>query len=173
MIRCGEVEYQVLTQIPGYYFLMVDIVDKKTRSRMMSGIRSRNTKPEVLTRNALHRLGYRYRLNSTIGKIRPDVVLGRYKVAVFVHGCYWHQHEGCRLAYSDRGYSEKWKKKFEDNVERDKRVIEKLFKQGWRVAVIWECATRNAEVFSDLIIQLDRWIRNNKSQFFESDYKKE
>ncbi|MDH5388530.1 MAG: very short patch repair endonuclease [Gammaproteobacteria bacterium] len=151
---------------------MVDNVDKKTRSRMMSGIRSSNTKPEVLTRKALHRLGYRFRLDSKVGKIKPDIVLRSLKVAVFTHGCYWHQHQGCKLAYSDRDYADKWKNKFEDNQKRDQRVLNELTNQGWRVAVIWECTTREAEVFQDVIGNLDVWIKTGDSSYFESDYQK-
>jgi len=151
---------------------VIDVVDKKTRSRMMSGIRSNNTKPEILTRKALHRLGYRYKLDSKVGKIKPDVVLRSIKVAVFAHGCYWHQHEGCKLAYSDRKYSDLWKKKFNDNMTRDIRVTEQLLKREWRVAVIWECATRNAEVFEKEISNLNLWIQSGKMHYFESKYKK-
>ena len=151
---------------------MVDIVNKATRSQMMSGIRSSNTKPEVLTRKALHKLGYRFRLDSKVGKIKPDIVLRSLKVAIFVHGCYWHQHKGCKLAYSDRKYSDKWKKKFDDNYKRDQRVLDKLTEEGWRVAIIWECATRDTEVFDDVIKQLNTWIQSQQSQYFETDYKK-
>ena len=139
---------------------------------MMSGIRSSNTKPEVLTRRALHRLGYRFRLDSKAGKIKPDIVLRSRKVAIFVHGCYWHQHKGCKLAYSDREYSAKWQTKFENNQLRDQRVLEQLDREGWRVAVIWECATRDTEVFNDLINQLNTWIQSQDSQHFESFYRK-
>jgi len=148
---------------------VVDVVDKKTRSRMMSGIRSQNTKPEVLTRQALHRLGYRYRLGSKIGKIKPDVVLRSHKVAIFIHGCYWHQHKNCKLAYSDRNYSDKWLKKFDDNHMRDQRVTRQLLDSGWRVAIIWECATRKENVFYDVIDDLAEWIQSD-SLFYESDY---
>lgn len=151
---------------------MVDIVDKSTRSRMMSGIRSSNTKPEVLTRKSLHRLGYRFRLGSKIGRIKPDIVFRSHRVAVFIHGCYWHQHKGCKLAYSDRSYSEKWQKKFNDNKARDKRVTEELIEQGWRVAVIWECVTRNKEEFEREINKLDIWIKAGKGYIYESAYKK-
>ena len=151
---------------------MIDIVDKNTRSRMMSCIRSSNTQPEVLTRKALHRLGYRFRLSSKAGKIKPDIILRRYKVAVFTHGCYWHQHDGCKLAYSDRNYSDKWKKKFQDNKARDQRVLKKLREEGWRVAVIWECATRDRNVFESVMNELDSWIKADESQYFESQYRK-
>ncbi len=134
---------------------------------MMSGIRSSNTKPELIVRKALHELGYRYRLDSKIGKIKPDIVLRSHKVAVFVHGCYWHQHEGCKLAYSDRNYSEKWLKKFSDNSLRDKRVTEQLIGQGWRVAVIWECVTRENAILENEIIKLDAWIKESNDPYFE------
>ena len=151
---------------------MVDVVDKATRSRMMSGIRSSNTLPEILTRKVLHKRGYRFRLNSKIGKIKPDVVLRKFKVAIFVHGCYWHQHNGCRLAYSDRNYSEKWKKKFADNIRRDSLVCEELENRGWRVAIVWECATRDTAVFDQEIDGLDLWTRSGSRTRFESGYKK-
>lgn len=139
---------------------------------MMSGIRSSNTKPEILTRKALHRLGYRFRLDSKVGKIKPDIVLRCHKVAVFTHGCYWHQHEGCKLAYSDRDYEEKWLKKFETNKRRDIRVLKDLKEKGWRVAVIWECVTRKKDVFNNEINNLDNWVQFQSSQYFESNYKK-
>ena len=151
---------------------MVDVVDKATRSQMLSCLRSRNTKPEVLTRKALHKLGYRFRLGSQVGKIKPDIVLRHHKVAVFTHGCYWHQHEGCKLAYSDRSYEDKWLKKFKANIQRDQRVLEQLTKQGWRVAVIWECATRDSSIFQTVISMLDNWIKAGEGQYFESEYKK-
>jgi len=138
---------------------------------MMSGIRSSNTKPEVLTRKALHRLGYRFRLDSKVGKIKPDIVLRSYKVAVFTHGCYWHKHEGCKLAYSDRNYSDKWKNKFEDNRRRDQRVLKQLTKAGWRVAVVWECSTRKSAEFEETIKQLDKFIRTGTPQYFETSYR--
>jgi len=137
----------------------------------MSGIRSDNTKPERIVRNALHKLGYRFRLDSKVGKFKPDIVLRKHKVAIFVHGCYWHQHKGCKLAYSDRDYSEKWKKKFSDNKERDTRVTNELLERGWRVAVFWECSTRNLNVFELDLIQLHRWIVTEKSQYYETSYR--
>ena len=156
---------------------MVDVVDKATRSRMMSGIRSKNTKPEILTRKALHRLGYRYRLDSKIKldcqtrEITPDVVLRKHQVAVFAHGCYFHKHSNCKLAYSDRKYSESWLKKFEKNIARDNRVTKELLDGGWRVAVVWECGTRNKKEFQNIITQLARFIKSGKGNYFESQYK--
>ena len=138
----------------------------------MSGIRSSDTKPEILTRKALHRLGYRFRHDSRVGKIKPDIVLRSHRVAVFTHGCYWHQHRGCQLAYSDRSYSDKWQKKFSDNQQRDTRVLSQLNEAGWRVAVVWECATRDSREFDKAIRQLDRFIRVGKGQYFETSYSK-
>lgn len=138
---------------------------------MMSGIRSSNTKPETLTRKALHRLGYRFQLDSKVGKIKPDIVLRRYRVVVFTHGCYWHQHDGCKLAYSDRLYSDKWKKKFTDNKQRDQRVLSQLKEEGWRVAVIWECTTRRSSEFEDAIKRLDVFIKAGDYWYFETHYR--
>ena len=138
----------------------------------MSGIRSDNTKPEILTRKALHNIGYRFRLDSKVGKVKPDIVLRRHNVVIFTHGCYWHQHWGCKLAYSDRNYSDQWKKKFHDNKLRDQRVLEQLSKEGWRIAIIWECATRDLQIFETVINQLNTWIKADKCQYFESEYRK-
>ena len=144
---------------------MTDIVDPATRSRMMANIKSANTKPELKVRKALHAMGYRYRLGTKIGKIKPDIVLPKYKVAIFVHGCYWHQHEGCKLAYSDRSYSEKWLAKFKANKERDERTLKTLMQCGWRVATIWECVTRETRKFPIEISHLDRFIRGRANKY--------
>jgi DNA mismatch endonuclease (patch repair protein) len=118
---------------------MVDIVDKKTRSRMMSGIRGANTQPEIAVRRRLYRAGYRYRLHSSKVPGRPDIVLPRLRAVVFVHGCFWHRHPGCKYAYTPRSNFRFWKTKFADNVSRDRKVRRELAKEGWRVHVIWEC----------------------------------
>jgi DNA mismatch endonuclease, patch repair protein len=150
---------------------VTDIVDKQTRSRMMSGIKSSNTKPEIITRRALHKLGYRFRLKSKIDKIKPDIVLSKHKVAIFTHGCYWHKHDGCKLAYANRKYSDKWKKKFDENKRRDIRVLGDLEEKGWRIAIIWECVTRNRIEFQKTLNQLNNFILSGKSGVFESSYK--
>ena len=151
---------------------MNDNLDKATRSRIMSSIHSSNTKPELLTRKVLHRLGYRFRLNSKVGKIKPDIVLRSRKIAIFVHGCFWHQHDGCKHVGYDRTYSDDWKKKLDGNRERDQRVIKELKEQGWRVAIVWECASLDKKVFEMAIKKLHTWIKSGKSQYFETDYKK-
>ncbi len=137
----------------------------------MAGIRSSNTKPERLVRSALHRQGYRFKLESKIGKIKPDIVLRSRKIAVFVHGCYWHQHKGCKLAYSDRVYSDSWKMKFLLNQARDERIKKQLLESNWRVVIIWECVTRNRTMLVNLIQDLCVWIEDCEGQYFESEFR--
>lgn len=124
---------------------MTDIVDQQTRSRMMSGIRGKNTKPELALRRALHARGFRFRLHS--GKVhgRPDLVLPKYRAVVFVHGCFWHRHDGCRYTTIPATRPEFWRTKFDANVARDSAVRAMLLENGWRVATVWECALRKAD----------------------------
>jgi DNA mismatch endonuclease (patch repair protein) len=121
---------------------MADIVSRDVRSRMMASIRSRDTKPELLVRRYLHGLGFRYRLTSARLPGRPDLVLSRYKAVIFVHGCFWHGHEGCRFATVPSTRREFWQTKINGTKVRDARSESSLFQQGWRVAIIWECALR-------------------------------
>jgi len=118
---------------------MPDVVDRKTRSRMMSGIRGKDTAPELAVRRFLHSKGYRYRLH--VGGIpgRPDIVLRRLKSVVFVHGCFWHRHPGCRFAYTPKSNIAFWEKKFASNVTRDRLVRRQLRRDGWHALVIWGC----------------------------------
>ena len=118
---------------------MVDVVDPVTRSRMMANIRGKNTRPEIALRRALHALGLRFRLHGKRLPGTPDIVLPRWKAAIFVHGCFWHRHEGCRFASSPATRREFWEDKFAANVSRDRRDQELLVNTGWRVRVIWEC----------------------------------
>ena len=117
---------------------MADVVDKATRSRMMAGIHGKDTKPELIVRSFLHRAGLRFRLQAKLpGK--PDLVLPKYRAAVFVHGCFWHRHEDCRYATMPASNAAFWQEKFAANVRRDSRVKQKLEEMGWRVLVIWSC----------------------------------
>jgi DNA mismatch endonuclease, patch repair protein len=118
---------------------MADIVDRKTRSRMMSGIRGKNTSPELAVRRFLHSKGYRYRLHVAAIPGRPDIVLRRLKSVVFVHGCFWHRHAGCRFSYTPKSNIAFWQEKFASNVARDRLVRTQLRRAGWRAHVIWEC----------------------------------
>lgn len=121
---------------------MVDIVDSQTRSRMMRGIRAENTRPEIMVRKWLHRSGFRFRLHRKDLPGNPDIVLPKYRAVILVHGCFWHRHQNCRLAYMPKSNEAFWRKKFTQNVHRDHRNIEKLISLGWRVFVVWECETR-------------------------------
>lgn len=117
----------------------MDIVDEDVRSRMMSGIRGRDTAPEMTVRKFLHRRGYRYRLHGNDLPGRPDIVLPRFHVCIFVHGCFWHRHEGCRFAATPKTRPEFWAEKFRKNTERDRCSSEALKAAGWTVIVVWEC----------------------------------
>jgi DNA mismatch endonuclease, patch repair protein len=118
---------------------MADIVDKATRSRMMSGIRGKNTKPELLARKLLHREGLRFALHANLpGK--PDIVLPRHRSVVFVHGCFWHRHPGCRFTTTPATNTEKWQDKFDKNVKRDLSVTRQLRALGWHVYKVWACS---------------------------------
>ncbi len=121
---------------------MTDIVDSQTRSRMMAGIRGKDTKPELALRQSLHALGFRYRLHAKGIPGKPDLVLPKYKTVIFVHGCFWHRHPGCRYASTPTTRTEFWESKFSANVARDSAVRSALLLAGWRVATIWECALR-------------------------------
>lgn len=123
----------------------MDIVDQATRSRMMSGIRGKDTMPERVVRSFLHRAGLRFRLHASLpGK--PDLVFPKYNVVVLVHGCFWHRHEGCRHATTPASNPEFWAEKFATNVRRDERVKQELQRLGWRVLVIWSCQLGDQEL---------------------------
>lgn len=121
---------------------MVDVVDRETRSKMMANIRGRDTKPEMLVRRMLHGAGYRYRLHDRSMPGRPDIVLPKYRVTIFVHGCFWHRHGGCRFSTTPATRQEFWRDKFLSNVARDERNVKLLVASGWRVATVWECALK-------------------------------
>ncbi|MHC2355560.1 DNA mismatch endonuclease (patch repair protein) [Sinorhizobium meliloti] len=118
---------------------MVDTLTPAQRSERMSRIRSRDTKPEILLRKALHRLGFRFRVHGSGLPGKPDIVLAKYKTAIFVHGCFWHRHPGCKIATTPKSNTEFWIEKFSRNVARDERSTAKLGELGWRVLVAWEC----------------------------------
>nr|WP_196481882.1 very short patch repair endonuclease [Burkholderia vietnamiensis] len=117
----------------------MDTVDPATRSRMMAGIRSTNTRPELTVRKFLHAQGFRFRLHHGALPGRPDIVLPKWRTAIFVHGCFWHRHPGCDKATTPSTNVEKWRAKFSDNVARDRKVRDALVNNGWKVIVIWEC----------------------------------
>lgn len=143
---------------------MTDIVDKATRSRMMSGIRGKNTKPEVLVRKALHAAGFRFRIHVDTLPGKPDIVLPRYRAVIFVHGCFWHGHDCAyfRLPQSNTAF---WQAKIEANRLRDLRSIDQLKGKGWKVLVLWECAVRhrkgNTERPGEIIRSIADWLRGD------------
>ena len=130
---------------------MTDVLTREQRRTCMSHIRGRDTRPELAVRSALHRAGYRFRLHDKKLPGRPDIVLPKYRTALLVHGCFWHRHPGCRFATTPATRPEFWSQKFAANVRRDAEVREQLEAQGWSVAVIWECETRDAEVLREAI----------------------
>ena len=121
---------------------MVDQISKKHRSWNMSRIKSRDTKPEKIVRSLLHRLGYRFRIYRKDLPGKPDIVLPKYHIAILVHGCFWHQHEGCSRCTKPSTNQEYWTSKFTRNKQRDREVVAELEKLGWKVMVIWECETK-------------------------------
>ena len=142
---------------------VADVVDKQTRSRMMSGIRVKNTKPELRLRKALHAEGLRYVLHDRRLPGRPDIVLPRWNAVIEVHGCFWHRHEGCRYATTPATRSEFWAEKFAANIARDRRNLETLQEAGWRTAVIWECWLRGKDI-SELTTRISSWIRSGAGE---------
>ncbi len=120
---------------------MTDIVDSRRRSENMSRIRGRDTVPELAIRRIAHGLGLRFRLYRKDLPGRPDLVFPKHRLAVFVHGCFWHRHRGCRYAYTPKSRVAFWTNKFAGNVVRDQRNEESLRNLGWQVLVIWECET--------------------------------
>lgn len=123
----------------------------------MSKVRSGDTKPEWILRCGLHRLGFRYRLKNNQLPGRPDLVFPKYHAAVFVHGCYWHRHPGCKSATMPKSNVAFWRKKFAENVERDCRAKQELEKRGWRVQVVWECELAKDTV--ETIRRVADWLR--------------
>lgn len=147
---------------------MVDIVSSEVRSRMMSGIKGKDTKPEILIRQLLHRAGYRFRLHRKDLPGRPDIVLSRYNAALFVNGCFWHGHEDCHLFGLPKSRQDFWKVKISGNQVRDLRKQKELFERGWRVGVVWECTLKGKMALDhDSILKgLEEFIRGD-APFYE------
>ncbi len=122
------------------------------RSRLMARVRSRDTSPELRVRRIFYRLGLRYRLHCKGLPGRPDLAFESRRLVVFVHGCFWHRHPGCKATRTPKSHLEFWKGKFDENVERDKRVKEKLLLEGWSVLTIWECETLDVEYLKELAL---------------------
>ena len=142
---------------------MPDVHDPAARSRNMRAIKSKNTRPEIRFRKALHREGFRYRLHSPSVPGRPDLVLRKYRAAIFVHGCFWHGH-GCRNFVWPKTREEFWRSKISKSQQRDWRVKQEVLNEGWRHLVVWECSIsrRDPKVLAHCVAKAARWIRGAK-----------
>jgi DNA mismatch endonuclease (patch repair protein) len=128
---------------------MPDVFNPEERSRIMAKVRGENTSPERLVRSLIHKMGYRFRLNVKDLPGKPDIVLKKHKKVIFVHGCFWHQHEGCPHAARPSSNTEYWNKKLDRNMIRDREHMHKLEYLGWNVLIVWECETRDREKLID------------------------
>ncbi len=142
----------------------MDTLTPERRSWNMSRIRSRDTTPERLVRSLLHRMGYRFRLHRKDLPGRPDIVLPKYKAVVLVHGCYWHRHEDCRLAYVPKSNQEFWQAKFAETVRRDTIQHAKLAALGWKIIIVWECKAKNQDALAKYLHRELCGVRQGKAQ---------
>ena len=134
---------------------MTDVFSKEKRSWIMSRVKGRNTKPEILVRSFVHRLGFRFRLHRRDLPGNPDIVLPRHGKVIFVHGCFWHGHKRCRRSKRPTTNKGFWNKKLDENIERDKRFQRKLRRMSWKVLIVWQCETRKPE---KLLGKLERFL---------------
>ena len=125
---------------------MADVHDKATRSFNMSRIKNKDTKPEILVRKHLHSKGFRYKLYDKNLPGKPDLVLPKYKTLIFIHGCFWHGHAGCRYFVVPKTRTEWWLNKISRNIDNDRKVISLLEQDGWKVITIWECDLKPASI---------------------------
>lgn len=146
---------------------MADIKTQEERSRNMSAIRSKDTKPEIYLRKKLFAEGYRYRKNSKSAPGHPDIYLAKYHTAVFVNGCFWHRHKNCKYAYMPKSRIDFWTEKFSRNIERDETVKEELFAAGYKCLIVWECTIRkmmkNDVVSQTVISQISDFMTSEKN----------
>jgi len=146
---------------------MADVVDAKTRSRMMSGIKGKNTKPELVIRKELHARGYRFRLHRRDLPGLPDIVLPKHKAAILINGCFWHGHQ-CRLSKWPKTRPDFWRTKIEGNIRRDRQKLSELQKLGWRVCVLWECEIKGVgeDRLNRVIESTGEWLIGDDSYLF-------
>lgn len=142
---------------------MADIVSQETRSRMMSGIKGKNTKPELLIRRGLHKMGFRYSLHSKGLPGKPDLVFRKYRAVMFIHGCFWHRHH-CHLFKMPSTRREFWETKLNRNCEIDARTILSLRESGWRLCIIWECAIKgkHRRPLDEVLRLCSKWLCSKK-----------
>lgn len=149
----------------------MDIKSKDERSRNMSKIRAKNTKPELFIRSELHKEGYRFRVNFKPVEGHPDIYFTKKRIAIFIHGCYWHRHLNCKFSYTPKSNVNFWLRKFENNINRDKIVMEILKEQGIRIVLIWECSVKkmmvDAVVKKEYFAAIQTFINNEEPQYIE------
>lgn len=131
----------------------MDVMSKEQRSRCMSRIRAKDSKPEMIVRRVTHELGFRYRLHRKDLPGKPDLVFPSRRKVIYVHGCFWHQHAGCQLASKPKTRPEYWEPKLAGNMARDRRVQAELNKLGWAVLVVWECETKDKKTLAERLTQ--------------------
>ena len=136
---------------------MTDVFSKEKRSWIMSRVKGRDTKPEILVRSFVHRMGFRFRVHRRDLPGTPDIVLPRHGKVIFVHGCFWHGHTGCPRSQRPTTNNRFWNKKLQGNIERDKRFRRKLRQRGWKVLVVWQCESRKLE---KLLGKLERFLHD-------------
>ena len=139
-----------------YFYSMADVHDKATRSYNMSRIRSRNTKPEMLVRRFLHAQGFRYKLHDKKLPGKPDIVLPKYKTVIFIHGCFWHGHKGCKYFVTPKSRTEWWLNKINSNIANDVKVGKALKEEGWKIINLWECDLRSIKLNRTLSLLLKK-----------------
>ena len=142
--------------------LSAEECEKKRRSRNMAAIKCRDTSPELIIRLGLFHLGFRYRICCPNLPGKPDIVLKKYKAAIFVNGCFWHRHKGCPRAVLPHTHREYWLPKIERNVERDQENIQKLKSKGWRILIVWECALKKT-LKSEAVNLTAQWLKSTDS----------
>lgn len=143
----------------------MDNLTKEKRSKVMSSIRSADTKPELLLRKLLHAQGFRFRLHGKGLPGRPDIILPKHNAVILVHGCFWHNHQGCKYSHIPETRTSYWKGKLQKNKERDKGNVKALTSLGLRVAVVWECSIK--EQAQEMLEQLTSWIADPGQGSFE------
>ena len=139
---------------------MPDVYDQAQRSNVMRSVRSENTRPEVIVRQIVHALGYRFRLHRQDLPGKPDIVLPKHRKIILVHGCFWHQHPGCKDADRPQSNTEYWNRKLDRNVQRDQEHMAVLTASSWQVLIVWTCETRNKDQLQQ---KLEAFLRNDAS----------
>lgn len=134
-----------------FLFLAMDHLTAEERSRNMAKIKSRDTKPELIVRSMLHKMGFRFRLARKDLPGNPDLVLPKYKIALFVHGCFWHGHEGCKKSHLPSSNIDYWSAKLSRNRIRDAKNQSALDALGWKIIIIWECETKRPDTLKDIL----------------------